>query len=113
MNGSILHRSRTPVCGLSSSSPRAAWRGAASREIIIARYTADSLVTAPSHVLEKMASQEMLLPMPRVVEGLVDDPNLHNPLQRAERLGTRWFGVIMEYEGVIVESSWETHVQVD
>ena len=50
--------------------------------------------------------------MPRSVEGLVDDPSLHNPLQRQERLSTGWFGCILEVEGVLIESSWETHTQV-
>ena len=44
-----------------------------------------------------------LKPLPRKVEGLVDDPRLHNPLQRLERLGTGWMGVILELEGVCVD----------
>jgi 5-amino-6-(5-phospho-D-ribitylamino)uracil phosphatase len=32
-----------------------------------------------------------------------DDPNLHNPLLRLERMGCGWLGVIFEWEGVIVE----------
>ena len=34
-----------------------------------------------------------LKPMPRNVESVADDPRLHNPLARLERLGTGWFGV--------------------
>jgi hypothetical protein len=34
---------------------------------------------------------------------------LHNPLQRMERLCTSWFGVITDYEGVIVEDTTEYH----
>ncbi|KAL4538976.1 hypothetical protein Ndes2526B_g02753 [Nannochloris sp. 'desiccata'] len=45
----------------------------------------------------------VLKPLPRKVEGLVDDPRLHNPLQRLERLGTGWMGVILELEGVCVD----------
>ncbi len=41
------------------------------------------------------------LPLPRAVEGAVDDPRLHNPLQRQERLGTGWMGAILEYEGIV------------
>jgi len=40
-------------------------------------------------------------PLPRAVEGAVDDPRLHNPLQRQERLGTGWMGAIIEYEGIV------------
>jgi HAD superfamily hydrolase (TIGR01509 family) len=32
-----------------------------------------------------------------------DDPSLHNPLLRLERMGCGWLGVIFEWEGVIVE----------
>jgi len=45
----------------------------------------------------------VLKPLPRNVEGLVDDPRLHNPLQRLDRLGTGWMGVILELEGVCVD----------
>eukprot|EP00798_Chlamydomonas_sp_ICE-L_P007855 gene7855-1062_t len=67
----------------------------------------------PATVTERLKEQEMeaLLPLPTDVEGIADDPSVHNPLQRMERLGTGWFGVIMEYEGVIVESAWEAHTE--
>lgn len=32
-----------------------------------------------------------------------DNPSLHNPLRRQERMGCGWLGVIFEWEGVIVE----------
>ncbi|KAJ0970186.1 hypothetical protein J5N97_023063 [Dioscorea zingiberensis] len=32
-----------------------------------------------------------------------DDPALHNPLVRQERMGCGWLGVIFEWEGVVVE----------
>ncbi|KAG1672512.1 hypothetical protein FOA52_002821 [Chlamydomonas sp. UWO 241] len=54
---------------------------------------------------------EMLLPLPREVEGLVDDPNVHNPLQRMERLGTGWFGVLVEHDGVLFQDSTEAHTE--
>lgn len=44
-----------------------------------------------------------LKPLPRKVEGVADDPRLHNPLQRLERLGLGWLGVILELDGVCVE----------
>ncbi len=50
-----------------------------------------------------------LKPLPRAVENIADDPSLHNPLQRLHRLGTGWFGVIMEYEGVLVEDTSDLH----
>ena len=50
-----------------------------------------------------------LKPLPRAVENIADDPSLHNPLQRLHRLGPGWFGVILEYEGVLVEDTSELH----
>jgi hypothetical protein len=47
----------------------------------------------------------------RILEGAVDDPYLGNPLKRMHRLGTGWFGVILEYEGVLVENAHDEHVQ--
>lgn len=51
----------------------------------------------------------VLKPLPRAVENIADDPSLHNPLQRLHRLGPGWMGVILEYEGVIVEDTSELH----
>jgi HAD superfamily hydrolase (TIGR01509 family) len=45
------------------------------------------------------------------VEGAVDDPRLHNPLQRQERLGTGWMGAIIEYEGIAVEDFSDLHTR--
>ncbi|GAX75419.1 hypothetical protein CEUSTIGMA_g2863.t1 [Chlamydomonas eustigma] len=78
---------------------------------LVSRKFSSSLVAAPVKVEEQLKEQEALLPLPRVVEGLVDDPSIHNPLERSHRLGTGWFGVICEYEGVLVESHWEGHMQ--
>lgn len=50
-----------------------------------------------------------LKPLPRAVENVADDPSLHNPLQRLHRLGPGWFGVILEYEGVLVEDTSDLH----
>lgn len=47
----------------------------------------------------------------RILEGAVDDPHLGNPLKRMHRLGTGWFGVILEYEGVLVEDAHDEHIQ--
>lgn len=35
----------------------------------------------------------------------MDDPSLHNPLLRQERMGCGWLGAIFEWEGVIVEDN--------
>ncbi|PWZ38237.1 5-amino-6-(5-phospho-D-ribitylamino)uracil phosphatase, chloroplastic [Zea mays] len=40
-----------------------------------------------------------------------DDPKLHNPLLRLERMGCGWLGVIFEWEGVIVEDDAELERQ--
>ena len=50
-----------------------------------------------------------LKPLPRAVENVADDPSLHNPLQRLHRLGPGWMGVILEYEGVIVDDTSDLH----
>jgi HAD superfamily hydrolase (TIGR01509 family) len=50
-------------------------------------------------------------PLPRRVEGAVDDPALANPLQRHLRLGTDWMGVIVEYEGIAVEDFSDLHTR--
>jgi len=34
-------------------------------------------------------------------QNAVDDVRLANPLARQERMGTGWFAVIMEYEGLV------------
>lgn len=75
---------------------------------MVANYFAT--VSAPK-VVEQLKEQEELKPLPREVEGLVDDPSVHNPLQRMERLGTGWFGVIMEHDGVLFQDTWELHTQ--
>lgn len=41
----------------------------------------------------------------------MDDPMLMNPLQRLERLGTGWFGVVFEFEGVLVEDMYRDHIK--
>lgn len=58
---------------------------------------------------EKADVLQALLPLPSKTESVADDPTLHNPLQRMERLSTGWFGIIMEYEGVIVEDTFDLH----
>lgn len=42
---------------------------------------------------------------------LVESHSLGNPLKRMERLGPGWLGVIVDYEGVVVESSSQLHSQ--
>ncbi|KAF5741061.1 hypothetical protein HS088_TW10G00056 [Tripterygium wilfordii] len=38
-------------------------------------------------------------------ENKADDPSLHNPLLRQERMGCGWLGAIFEWDGVIVEEN--------
>lgn len=52
-----------------------------------------------------------LKPMPRRQENVADDPSLGNPLLRMERLGPGWLGVIIDYEGIVVESTSPIHRQ--
>lgn len=74
------HGSKTVSFAASTSTPRPVWESTAIAE-----------------------EPTVLKPLPREVEGPADDPSLHNPLKRLERLGTGWMGVIMELEGVCVE----------
>lgn len=86
-------RSAHVVChALPASIPRPV----RSYESVYAFYTDESSAT------EQRASPKQL---PRNVEGAADDPRLHNPLQRMERLGTGWMGVILELDGVVVEDT--------
>ncbi|MCO5570269.1 hypothetical protein L7F22_023988 [Adiantum nelumboides] len=43
------------------------------------------------------------LSMPSLPRNSADDVSLHNPLLRLHRMGCGWLGVIMEWDGVIVE----------
>ena len=61
------------------------------RSTASSRVSASALIPVP--VRETVAEEEMLMPMPKDVENLADDPQLHNPLQRSERMSTGWFGV--------------------
>lgn len=67
-------------------------------------------VGVPSTTLERPSQAQ--LPLPTKTESVVDDPSLMNPLLRQERLGTGWFGVVCEYDGVLVESTQDAHMQV-
>lgn len=56
-----------------------------------------SLETGPVESGVSVAPRQL----PRSVEGPADNPQLANPLERQNRLGTGWMGVIIEYEGVV------------
>eukprot|EP00245_Coleochaete_scutata_P014962 TRINITY_DN648_c0_g1_i1.p1 TRINITY_DN648_c0_g1~~TRINITY_DN648_c0_g1_i1.p1 ORF type:complete len:452 (-),score=90.95 TRINITY_DN648_c0_g1_i1:125-1480(-) len=43
------------------------------------------------------------LSLPTPPRNRADDVRLNNPLKRLERMGCGWFGIVMEWEGVIVE----------
>lgn len=75
---------------------------------------ADGVVRAVADFSDQMATSPVDAPpqpLPRAVEGAVDDPALHNPLQRQERLGTGWMGVIIEYEGIVSNLSAAAHLR--
>lgn len=44
-------------------------------------------------------------PAPWPPENRADNPSLHNPLRRQERMGCGWLGAIFEWEGVICEDN--------
>ena len=50
-----------------------------------------------------------LKPLPRNVENVADDPSLHNPLARLERLGTGWFGVSAWLRGLFCDVNEQSH----
>jgi HAD superfamily hydrolase (TIGR01509 family) len=50
-------------------------------------------------------------PLPTRTESVVDDPRLGNPLERQNRLSTAWFGVITEFDGVLVDSTEAANMQ--
>lgn len=52
-----------------------------------------ALLPVPLKDINHTEEEQILRPLPRDVENLADDPQLHNPLQRSERLSTGWFGV--------------------
>ena len=58
---------------------------------------AASYAAVPASIPMPTGSDEpmkvQLKPLPKNVENVADDPSLHNPLARLERLGTGWFGV--------------------
>ncbi len=57
------------------------------------------------------AGRHLSLPSPRTRLRAADDVTLHNPLQRLERSGTGWFGVILSHEGVLVADSHAQHCE--
>jgi hypothetical protein len=87
-------------------------RGSKRKSLPLTQFSTIDFALSPAKVLEQLKEEEALKPLPREVEGLVDDPSVHNPLQRMERLGTGWFGVIMEHDGVLFQDTWDMHMQV-
>jgi len=51
------------------------------------------------------------LPRHLVAENLADDPTLGNPLERLKRMGTDWIGVVIDYEGGLVEATIGLHTE--
>lgn len=98
----VAHR---PVVALTARiSPASCVTRARQRQphCVVAQYAVPAVVV-------DLPEEAAALPLPRAVESAVDDPMLHNPLQRMERLSTGWFGVIADYEGVVVDSTIEVH----
>lgn len=42
---------------------------------------------------------------------MADDPSVKNPLERLERLGTRWFAALLDWDGVLVPSRRWVHAE--
>lgn len=106
-----------PATGVLAALPQLAapsLRAARRRSVPVVRSVGGtSMVAIPAVKLsEQLKELEELRPLPRNMEGVADDPSVHNPLQRHERLGTGWFGVIMEHDGVLFQDTWELHMQV-
>ena len=66
---------------------------------------ASALIPVPVREIAP-SEEEALMPMPKDVENLADDPNLQNPLQRSERMSTSWFGVSAD----LLQESFECHL---
>eukprot|EP00210_Caulerpa_lentillifera_P005186 g4957.t1 len=73
----------------------------------------ESLAYAFIHAIREAPTMEaeLLQPLPTKVESPTDDPSLGNPLERLERMGTGWFGVILDFEGVVVQNAVSSHIQ--
>jgi len=71
-------------------------------------------VSVPADVRESGAidGQVEIRALPRhLLENAADDPTLENPLQRHKRMGTDWMGVVLDYEGVLVEGTAAKHTE--
>lgn len=70
-------------------------------------------VAAPPPMLSPSSSpgggDNHLKAMPTAVENAADDARLGNPLERAQRMSTSWFGLIAELEGVLVDDTLDLH----
>lgn len=55
-----------------------------------------------SRSTDSFDSEEGLKQYPGVFRGVADDPSIHNPLDRQNRLGCGWLGALLEWEGVVV-----------
>lgn len=47
---------------------------------------------------------------PDELDNIADDVTLGNPLQRMKRLSTGWMGVIIDYEGIVVDNMLECEI---
>eukprot|EP00878_Enallax_costatus_P001251 GHUV01001395.1.p1 GENE.GHUV01001395.1~~GHUV01001395.1.p1 ORF type:complete len:329 (+),score=51.58 GHUV01001395.1:231-1217(+) len=67
--------------------------------------------SAPVGVTSTIEKTQEARPLPTRTESVVDDPRLANPLERQNRLSTAWFGVITEFDGVLVDSTEAANIQ--
>lgn len=67
--------------------------------------------SSPAGVTSTLEKSQEARPLPTRTESVVDDPRLANPLERQNRLSTAWFGVITEFDGVLVDSTEAANIQ--
>lgn len=113
--GSFLRSAlRTPVATVRSDASSSTRFGCDTVQTHTRAFTEEAPLASPSGTPSDFASErsdfeEILLPVPPVWRGVADDPSLHNPLERQERLGTGWLGAVLEWEGVIVSEFASAH----
>lgn len=113
----LLH----PKAPLATSPPSRSWQTAVSGSpngricawSAGAQGATATTVLSPTKAKTANGEAELLLRQPEwcMLENAADDPKLGNPLQRHQRLGTQWMGVIMDYEGVVVEDAVGVHAE--
>ena len=75
------------------SAPAAIFLPASLRHQAVPSVRCQAVPASTVTALVREAEKSQLRQLPRDVENVADDPNLHNPLQRQQRLSTGWMGV--------------------